>query len=107
MLSNNTADFGGVVYSVNNCHISFKENSTTVLNNNTVYNNGTVYAENNCYIFFGENSTTVFSNNIADYGGAILANYQCEITLIMQLFSLITTQQKQEVQQFTLPMTLK
>ena len=40
---------------------------------------GTVFTENNNHIFFEENSITRFSNNFADFGAAILSIYNSHI----------------------------
>ena len=64
--------FGGIIYSHNNCVISFEDKATTVFRHNTAGRGGAVYISHSCYISFEGNSIAEFSYNAADYGGAIL-----------------------------------
>ena len=66
---NGSIQLGGIVYTDNNCNISFKENSTTTFSNNI---GGAISSRNHCYIYFQGNSITLFKNNSADYAGGTI-----------------------------------
>ena len=75
VFSNNYVDhLGGCIYSINNCHISFQKNSSTVFSSNTAFDGGAIYSYYS-NISFIESSSTVFSNNTAKRGGAIYTFY--------------------------------
>ena len=80
MFNNNTAEYGGAMYSVKYGQIDFEENSTTEFNNNiAIYHGGAI----NCFtnkVFINEFSTAIFRNNIAEYGGAVLAEINSNIS---------------------------
>ena len=80
MFGNNTADYGGAIESSYYGQISFKDNSSTTLGNNTAHDiGGAVYSHNNSHISFEDNSSTIFGNNTANYGGAIECRFYSHI----------------------------
>ena len=85
--SNSVTQYGAAIYSFDNSHVTFTENSKITFINNIVSSNdidlqhgGIIYSENNGYISFEGNSFTVFTNNIADYGAAIFLFSNSSIT---------------------------
>ena len=76
MFNNNSAyHLGGSIYSINNSHISFQRNSSTVFSSNIAFDGGALYSYYSD-ISFQENSVTVFKDNHAnDEGGAIYSRY--------------------------------
>ena len=73
--------FGGIIYSHNNCVISFEDKASTIFRNNTTGIGGAVYISHRCYISFEGNSTTKFIDNAGDYGGAIFSHDNSYISL--------------------------
>ena len=89
--SNSATQYGAAIYTFDNCHVTFTENSRVKFSNNNIIvssndidpqygHGGTVYSENNGCISFEGNSFTVFSNNIADYGAAIFSFSNSNVT---------------------------
>ena len=76
MFNNNTAYYhGGSICSINNSHISFQRDSSTVFSSNIADIGGALYS-NYSNIYFQENSVTVFKDNSADrHGGALYSDY--------------------------------
>ena len=75
MFKHNIADcLGGSIYSINNSHITFEQNSSTSFKNNIAYDGAAIYSKY-CKIYFKKHSSTTFSDNTANhYGGAIYSN---------------------------------
>ena len=65
---NNSADWGGAIFTYNNTIINFNGTSNFI-NNSADYDGGAIFTYNNTIINF--NATSNFINNSADYGGAI------------------------------------
>ena len=81
VFSNNFADDGGALFLCENSCTTFKGNSTIVFNNNTAhYSGGAIFSIDNSCMSFKGNSTVTVSNNTAEFGGAIYSDNYTDIS---------------------------
>ena len=84
--SNSATRYGAAIYSTDNSHVTFTENSKITFSSNVVSPNdislqygGIIFSESITDISFEGTSFTVFDNNTADFGAAIFQLYNSTI----------------------------
>ena len=78
--SNADHQFGGTIFSENNVHVSFEENSTTMFYNNIANFGSAIFSLYNSNITFKHNSLVKFINNIARCCGSLTSALYSTIT---------------------------
>ena len=73
--NNNAKRFGGALFPHVNCSVTFENNATVMFNNNTATWGGAVYSGDYSSILFDENSMVTFSNNNAVNHGGALNSH--------------------------------
>ena len=78
---NEASKHGGSVYSINNCDITFKRNSSINYSKNKALNGagGGIYCTDNSNTTFQEMSNTTFTENAARDGGALHYNFKSTV----------------------------